>query len=290
MPIEPTGPNAEQIHYWNEVSGPKWVALQEFVDAQIAPLGRAAMDRAELRAGEHILDVGCGCGATSLELAGRVGAAGRVTGIDISAIMLERAKEDARRHGVSHVAFENADAQTHAFPDASYDVVFSRFGVMFFADPVAAFANLRRAARPEGRLSFICWQSLPQNPWMLVPLMAAAQHLVLPPPPPPGAAGPFAFADAARLQGILAAAGWSAIDIDSHEQELAVGGDLELDHVVRILLQMGPTGAVLRDADPEILSIVTASVRTALEPYYVKGQGLRMPGAAWVVRARNSDA
>lgn len=286
MPIEPTGPNAEQIRYWNEVSGPKWVALQEFVDAQIAPLGRVAMERASLRPGDRVLDVGCGCGATTIELAERVGPTGQATGIDISAVMLERARQDAQARPALHVAFENVDAQTHPFPEATYDVVFSRFGVMFFADPAAAFANLRRSLRPEGRLAFVCWQALQQNPWMYVPLLAAAQHLTLPPPPPPGSPGPFAFADAERLRAHLTAAGFSSIAVESCEQTLSVGGKLELDRAVQMLLQMGPTGTALRDAPAEALPAVTVSVRAALEPFYVVDEGLRMPGAAWIVTAQ----
>lgn len=288
MPIQAVGPNAEQIRYWNEISGPKWVALQDFVDAQIEPLGRAAIERAALRSGERVLDVGCGCGGTSVELAARVGPGGGVTGIDISDVMLDRARSAARAQELHHLAFENADAQTHDFGGPSFDVVYSRFGVMFFAEPPAAFANLRRALRPDGRLAFVCWQSLRSNPWMLVPLMAVAEHVALPAPPPPGAPGPFAFADPEHVRGILAAAGFTDIAIEGREQTLAIGGQRDLDQAVSVLLQMGPTGAVLREAGAAVVAAAAASVRTFLEPYYTETDGLRMPGAAWLVTARNA--
>ncbi len=174
--LEYTGPNAEQIQYWNEQRGRAWVAQQELIEAQLAPLGRHAMDRAAIAAGERVLDVGCGCGQTTLELARRVGPRGSVLGADISSVMLGRARELAGAAGATNVRFEEADAQTHAFPPAGFDVLFSRFGVMFFADPRAAFANLRTALRPGARVAFVCWQALPLNPWMAVPLAAALQH------------------------------------------------------------------------------------------------------------------
>src|SRR5262249_38336345 len=150
-----------------------------------------------------VLDVGCGCGDSTVDLARRVAPDGTVVGMDISAVMLERARQTAREQGVN-ARFEHADAQTHAFAPASFDVLFSRFGVMFFADPTAAFANLRSALRPGGKLAFVCWQSLAENPWMLVPLGAAFQIIPPPPMPAPDAPGPFAFADQSRVRSILA--------------------------------------------------------------------------------------
>ena len=165
--------NAAQIEYWNEVSGPKWVALDDVINAQIEPVGVAAMDRAEVSASDRVIDVGCGCGPTSLGLARRA-SAGRVTGIDISGPMLARARERADAAGLANLSFERADAQTHAFEGGGTDLVFSRFGVMFFDDPVAAFANLGRALTADGRMVFACWQGLGDNAWMRVPIAAVA--------------------------------------------------------------------------------------------------------------------
>jgi len=150
--LDPTGPNAEQITYWNEQGGPRWVELQEALDRQLASFGRIVMDRLAIGSGERVLDVGCGCGETSLEIGRRVGTKGSVVGADISTVMLERARERGR--GVANVEFLVADAQTHAFAPASFDVVFSRFGVMLFADPRTAFATLAHALKPGGRLGF----------------------------------------------------------------------------------------------------------------------------------------
>src|SRR5947199_350388 len=201
--LEPAGPNAEQIKYWNETAGPKWIAFQRLLDAQLEPLGRRTMDAAGSVGGERVLDVGCGCGDTTLELGRRVGPEGRVLGVDVSGGMVARAAEAAREARLRNVGFENADAQTHRFARGEFDVLYSRFGVMFFADAAAAFTNLRSALGPGGRLAFICWQALRENPWLAVPLAAAARHLTLPPPPAPDAPGPFSLGDPERVRGIL---------------------------------------------------------------------------------------
>jgi len=277
------GPNADQIKYWNEISGPKWVALHDLIDTQIAPLGLMAMERTAFGNGERVIDVGCGCGSTTIEIGRRIGANGEVLGVDLSTVMLDAARGRAAR--LPQVRFENADVQTHLFPRAHFDVVFSRFGVMFFADPAAAFANLRAALRPGGRVSFVCWQALQQNPWMFVPFMAAAPYIELPAPPAPDAPGPFSFADPDRVRGILQRVGFANIHFESVESVLSVGGGADLDRTVDFLLQMGPTGAALRTATaPARVDEVSGAIREALTPY-VTPQGVRMPSAAWIVEA-----
>jgi SAM-dependent methyltransferase len=276
------GPNAEQITYWNEHGGPRWVQLQEALDHQLAPFGQVVMDRLAIGSDERVLDVGCGCGETSLALARRVGTGGSVLGIDISAVMLTRARE--RSQGIANVQFLVADAQTHSFAPASFDVVFSRFGVMFFKDPRAAFANLARALAPGGRVGFHCWKSLPENPWMTVPLFAALQHVPPPTPPPPDAPGPFAFADADRVRTILADAGLAEIDFESRNDGMGVGTG-SLDDAVDFALQMGPASIAIREATPETIAKVRASVREALAPYQTP-DGVRLATSSWVVTAR----
>jgi ubiquinone/menaquinone biosynthesis C-methylase UbiE len=209
-----TGPNAEQITYWNEVSAPKWLRFQKVLDQQLGELGRSVMDRAAIRAGEHVLDVGCGCGDTTLELARRVGRDGSVVAIDVSTPMLERAIENARAREVANVAFWNADAQTYGLPPAAFDLVYSRFGVMFFVDPARAFSNLGRALRSGGRVSFVCWQALERNAWMAVPMAAAARVIPSPARPGPEAPGPFSFADPNRVRGILGGAGFTDVTVE----------------------------------------------------------------------------
>jgi SAM-dependent methyltransferase len=281
--VQGTGPNAQQIEYWNAQAGPRWVLHQELLDAQIAPLGRLVMERAGLRPGERVIDVGCGCGHTTLEVAERVGGGGEVVGIDVSAVMLERARERARAADARNVAFVQADAQSHAFEPA-FDLLYSRFGVMFFADPVAAFANLRRALRRSGRLAFVCWQPLARNPWMLVPLSAAAKHVELPAPPPSGAPGPFSLGEPEHVRGILEKAGFEGIGIEPFEAELSIGGGA-LERAVEFLLGIGPAAAALQAVDGARRSHVARAICEALAPYATP-EGVRMRGAAWLVQAR----
>jgi SAM-dependent methyltransferase len=277
------GPNSEQIRYWNETTGPRWVEQEELLDAQVSPLGLAAIERAGVAPGERVLDVGCGCGQTSLQLARRVGPSGAVLGIDVAAVMLERAR--ARAAGLPNLRFVNADAQTHRFGER-FDLVFSRFGVMFFADPPAAFANLRRALLPGGRLAFVCWQAIERNPWMLVPLRALVGLVELPPPPAPGAPGPFSFADPQRVRGILAAAGCSDVALEPQEGELALGAGGGLERAVGLALQIGPAGAALREAGEDVRRRAADAVREALAPFTTP-EGVRAGYAAWIATARN---
>jgi SAM-dependent methyltransferase len=285
MPLPLEGPNSEQITYWNQQAGPTWVAVQSLIDQQIRPLGQLAMERAGLRAGLRVLDVGCGCGDTTIELATRVAPGGEAHGVDISAPMLTRAAQQARAAQVGNVRFELADAQTSELPAGRFDVLFSRFGVMFFADPAVAFTNLHQALRAGGQLAFVCWQSMMDNPWMTVPMAAALQHIPPPPIPAPGAPGPFAFADPDHVRRILTAAGFGDIALEPVLMTLSVGGGNDLDATVDFVLRMGPTARALREADdPELLPLVAASVRDALAPYQTEA-GVRMESASWIVTA-----
>jgi SAM-dependent methyltransferase len=287
MSPEAAGPNAEQIAYWNEESGRKWAELQERLDAGIAPFGLEAIERSGASHGKHVLDVGCGCGQTSLQLAERVGESGSVLGVDISRPMLARARERAQEQGVAQVRFAEGDAQTVAFEPGSVDLVFSRFGVMFFADPVAAFRNLRRAVRPGGRLTFLCWQGIERNPFMAVPYGAVAQHVTLPPPPPAGTPGPLSMADPERVHAILEGAGWQGVAVEPWQREFLLGGSGTLDEAVAFSLQVGPVVRVLKTAEGPIdMDAVTRSVREALAPY-VTEDGVRMPCGPTLVTAHN---
>jgi SAM-dependent methyltransferase len=283
--VEPSGPNAQQISYWNEQAGPRWVAVSDRLDTQIEPLGELAIERSDLREGERVLDVGCGCGATTLALARRVGRAGATLGIDVSAVMLERARQRAREAGVGNATFLLADAQTHAFDPGTCDLLYSRFGVMFFAEPPAAFANLRRALRPGGRLTFVCWQPLARNPWMLVPLQAAARHVAFPPPPPPDTPGPFAFGDDTRVRALLEQAGFDEVAFEPAERELSLGGARSLEEAVEFLMNVGPAAAALREAAPDDRAAAEVAVAEALAPH-VDESGVRLPGAVWIVTGR----
>jgi SAM-dependent methyltransferase len=274
---EDDGPNAAQVAYWNASAGPVWVAMQDALDAQLHDLGLAAMAALAVREGERVIDIGCGCGDTTLELAERVGPGGTVLGADISAPMLEVARR--RAEGLGRVSFAQADAQTHAFEPA--DAAFSRFGVMFFADPAAAFANIRRALAPAGRVAFVCWRALAENHWMTIPMAAVAPLLPPAPPPPLNAPGPFAFADRDRVRGILSDAGFTHIAIEPHNQAIGQG---DLETTVRTSLNVGPVGAALRE-NPLLRAPITAAVSAALAPH-AGADGVKLPSATWIVTAR----
>jgi SAM-dependent methyltransferase len=277
-------PNAEQRAYWNEQAGPGWVENQERLDAQIRAHGRVALEALAPTKGEAILDVGCGCGDSTLTLGERVGPDGRVLGIDLSAPMLARARERAAAAGLRHVAFEQADAQVRPFA-GDFDGVFSRFGVMFFESPEKAFANLRTALRPGGRLAFACWRAPQLNPWLAVPAAAAAP--LLPPRPPldPLAPGPFAFADGSRVERILASAGFAAIAVEAVDVPMSLAS---LDEASAFMLEIGPVGAALREAkaDDALRERVRLAVREALSAHTVDGV-TRLGSSIWRVTARN---
>lgn len=274
--------NADQIDYWNDTAGDKWARFQDRLDRQLEPLGRAAMDALSPQAGERILDIGCGCGQTTLELASRVGPAGAVTGVDISRPMLDAARGRLVTTRPGATQFLEADAQTYAFPPGAYDAVFSRFGVMFFNDPPAAFANIRKALRPGGRLAFVCWRPYADNPWMREPMEAAEPFLPPAEPADPLAPGPFAFADPERVRAILAGAGFHAIA--AQPADVMIGGS-DLDQSVELAFNIGPLGRALRE-NPGAADKVRDAVRTVLERY-VTPDGLRMPSAVWIVTAAN---
>ncbi|HSZ52436.1 MAG TPA: class I SAM-dependent methyltransferase [Caulobacteraceae bacterium] len=274
--------NQAQVDYWNTSAGPVWVEFQERLDRQLDPLGLAASAALAVGAGEHVLDIGCGCGHTTLVLAGAVGSHGRVVGVDVSRPMLEIARRRAAANGA--IEFLEGDAQTldmRAEGGAEgFDAAYSRFGVMFFANPTAAFRNIRHAIRPGGRLGFVCWRALSENLWMRGPVEAAAPFLPPSAPPDPEAPGPFAFADGARVRRILEAAGWGGVEIRPHDVPIGAGG---LEDTLTLMMRVGPLGAALREA-PEAAPRVMDAVRGFLARHE-RPDGVRLPAAAWIVTA-----
>jgi SAM-dependent methyltransferase len=269
-----------------EKAGEAWVRMQERTDALIDPLGRVAIERLGAVAGEGLLDVGCGCGQTLLELAERVGPSGHVLGVDISPPMLARARE--RIAGRPPIEVALGDAQTYAFAPGAFDAVYSRFGVMFFEDPGAAFRNLRAAARSGGRLSFVCWQALAKNPWAARPLEAVMRLLpesAMPDMLREGRPGPFFLSDPARVRAILGAGGWKDISLEPVEMPLHLGGAATLDEAVAYSLQIGPAARAMADALAALKPALEAALREALAPF-AGARGVFLDGAAFVVTAR----
>ena len=281
----PLSNNDEQIEYWNTVSGPKWVAMQEDLDRQLEPLQAALLDHIAAKPGDSILDIGCGCGATSLALAKMVGDSGRVLGVDISRPMLEHAAKRAKEAGLNNVAFEEADAQSHALDNAEFDTVTSRFGIMFFADPVAAFQNFKSSLKSNGQLSFMCWRAMQFNPWMTIPIMAAAPHVELPPPQETDAPGPFAFADEVRLKKLLQDAGFGTISIKQHDAKMILGSDRDPEDSVDFITKIGPLSRILQDADTDTVTRVKDAIREAMAPYQTPG-GAALDASVWLVKAQ----
>lgn len=275
--------NATQIEHWNQTAGQTWVELQAELDRQISGLGDRALAQLAPAAGERILDIGCGCGQTTLDLARRVGASGYVMGVDVSQPMLNVARQAATRLGLANLELKLLDAQEGALAGLDMDAAYSRFGVMFFADPVKAFLNVRSALRMGGRLNFVCWRDLRDNPWMRDPMEAARPLLPPQPPVDPLAPGPYALANPARTHGILTDAGFDEISIEPYDA-LVGGGDLE--STLRLSLRVGPLGSVLRDR-PELTPAVRQAVADVLARYET-AQGIRMPAAVWVVSARRT--
>ena len=283
--------NEEQIAYWNGDAGRRWAQKDDTMSAMLKPIAADLLQHADLGQCRRVLDVGCGGGSETLMLASALDAGAEVIGVDVSAPLLAvaRARLAAAVLEGRQIGFIEADAATYSFKEGEFDGLFSRFGVMFFDDPVAAFSNLRRALQPGARLAFCCWQALEQNPWVAVPLAAALQHLPAPERPDPHAPGPFAFADRQRLRSIMEDSGFTGIDIIQHDVQMCWSGGHDLPSSVQELVNIGPVGRLLADADATTSERVHDSALVALEPYYRDGQ-LCLPGAVWFVTASRDSA
>ena len=280
--------NTAQAEHWNTGEAvAHWVDNQARYDRMNEPFTAMILEAAALRPGSHVLDVGCGCGGTTLAVA-RLIAPGQAVGIDLSAPMLARARAGAEAAGHGNAVFQQGDAQVHPLEPARFDAVISRFGVMFFADPVAAFANIRSATQPAGRLVFVCWQPLAANQWLLVPGAALAEHVT----PPAGfgsgdGPGMFAFADPDRVRSVLVAAGWRDIEITSEHVSILVGGGRSVEDAVEFLRTGSMGRMMLAGADAGTVERAVASVRAALAPY-ADAEGVHLGAAVWLVQAMAS--
>ncbi len=271
--------NEGQKDYWNGAAGETWVESQDRLDRLLAPFSDAAIERAEIKSGDRVVDVGCGCGTTSAALAA-CGAA--VWGIDISAPMLAHAK--GRFKGTANLAFSQTDASTQNFtPD--HQLLFSRFGVMFFDDPAGAFKNLRAALTPEGKLVFVCWQEAAKNQWLSIAGRAVQPFLPQPatPAPAPNGPDPFAFADTNYVTGILNRSGFRDIHFESLTPKLHLADDL--DGAIRFQTRVGPLARVLAELHGEARDKALDAARSALAAH-LTSEGLKLSSAAWMVTAK----
>jgi len=268
-----------QADYWNEDGGKRWLDNLARLEIMLAPMGDALLKRAAARTGEVVLDVGCGGGKLSSRLAEAVGASGSVLGVDVSAMLIARAQKDYGH--TPALSFRLADAATADLGAHRFDLACSRFGVMFFADPIAAFKNIAGAMKPGARMVFACWQDKGANPWMFEPAVAAFEHVPAPPPPLPGDPGPFSFADPDRVRGILDAAGFNGINIDPLTGLQNLG---PVDHALNFLSTMGPAAQPLAEAAPDARARAMTAMRAVLAARDTR-DGVQMPFATWFVSA-----
>lgn len=280
--------NADQSADWNGQSGERWVANQGRLDAMLAAFGQAAVEAAAPAPGERVLDVGCGSGASSLALAARVGTEGEVLGVDISEPLIRRARALTPKD--TPTVFQVADAGSAELAEGAFDILFSRFGVMFFDDPTGAFIHMRRALRPDGRVAFVCWRSAAENDWVRLP-MGVIKSLVPPTPRPnPEAPGPFSFGDQGRVERILSAAGFTNIAIEPFDASIPFGEgetrDAAIDDAVDMTFKVGPLSRALADQPDDIRARALTAVRDAFAGRPGE-RSVMVDGAAWIVTARN---
>jgi SAM-dependent methyltransferase len=276
--------NVAQADYWNANAGQKWTEHQEHQDQVLRPVSDRLIAAARPKAGERVIDVGCGCGATTIQFAERVGPAGAVLGLDVSAPMLARARERAPKD--LPITFALADATIHDVTSHAADLLVSRFGVMFFADPAKSFANLRTGLRPGGRLVFACWREARHNPFFILPLREAGKHAPPLPETNPEDPGPFAFASEARVRRILSEAGFADIVLEPQDLELDIAVGRGLETAVRAAMTIGPTSRMLDGQSEAVRAAATADIRKALAAH-ARGDIVPLGAAIWIVTATN---
>lgn len=275
--------NTAQAEAWNGETGRHWVEFRDRRDAQLRNFSPHLFAAAGISSDAHVLDVGCGCGSTTLQAA-RQAADGKVLGVDLSGPMLAEARRQAADEGIANVMFEQADAQVHPFAPGAFDVVLSRFGVMFFADPHAAFANIARGLRPGGRLAFMCWQRADANEYFTLPRRAISPYLELPERSgAPGEPGPYSMADPADVRGLLTGAGFDAIEITAVAEPTWIGADVE--DAVAYQLSTPTNRAAFGAADQHARDLAAAALHDALLPRATQ-RGVELGTAAWLVTAR----
>lgn len=273
-----------QTEYWNSSVGDEWASQADRIDAMFQPLTQTAISALKLQPGERVLDVGCGGGATAMAIARAVGADGRVVGVDVSQPLLDLARRRTARAQLD-INFVEADASASEITGAPFDAAFSRFGIMFFEDSIAAFSNIRRALRADGRMVFVCWRAIAENAWSSAALRALAPMLKSPlPPPNPSLPGPFRFADPEKVDAILNAAGWRDIAIAPWDGAVAIGGGGSVRDAAAFLLKIGPSARAITDQ-----GLDRAEAEALITQHLIQHEGpsgVALPAACWIVSAR----
>jgi SAM-dependent methyltransferase len=277
-------PNAAMREHWNQVVGPKWVGLSDQMDRHLQEVADLLLRHAAPKPGEAVLEIGSGTGSMAVRLAEAMQPGGHVLGIDISRPMTKAAEARIRAVGLSNVAFRVADAQTEPLPEGEFDLAFSRFGVMFFDDPSAAFTNIRRAMKKSGRLAFVCWGPLRRNPHWSIPLGVAVRHLGKPEPRPPHAPGPLAFDDPDYVRDLLTSAGWKEVTLAEATPTVV---NEPLERAVEYAVSLGPTSALIteKNASEEVVGKIRAEIEKELTAHARDGK-VRLPGLIYLVGAR----
>ena len=277
--------NKSQKDFWSGKGGDIWVERQNAMDTMLSPLGEAALNKLDFNEEENVLDIGCGCGHTTINIAKRIGPSGNVTGLDISEPMLKRAKESAVEMSLTNTSFKCVDVQTEDLGEAIYSIAFSRFGVMFFEDSIAAFKNINKSLISGGCLSFVCWQSPAVNPWQSLFIQEIKKFLELP-SPPPRSPGPFAFMESEYVSSILEESKFQDITIEGFETEVNMFSGRSLSDSVKDYISINPvvTGMLKESSENKIAEIIDSAIE-AFSPYYTE-KGLIFPSATWLVTAR----
>ncbi|GIT32926.1 MAG: methyltransferase [Gammaproteobacteria bacterium] len=274
--------NKNQKDFWSGKGGDIWVERQNVMDTMLSPLGEAALNKLNFNEEENVLDIGCGCGHTTLNIEKRIEPLGNVTGLDISEPMLERAKESAVEMSITNTSFKCVDVQTEDLGDQIYSAAFSRFGVMFFEDSIAAFKNINRSLISGGCLSFVCWQSPAVNPWQSLFIQEIKKFLELP-SPPPRSPGPFAFMESEYVFSILEESKFQDINIEGYEAEVNMFSGRSLSDSVKDYISINPVVTeMLRDSSEDQTTEIVNSAIEAFSPYYSE-KGLIFPSATWLV-------